>query len=267
MSRPVNSSERMIEAIREVRIIPLFRSGVPGWSIEELTPPECWFYTSDELGPWDWKVDAVREGDIAYGKFLSGKAAFATVEWYRHLMNWRRANPRYRMALGEPFAAKTRSEALMQLLSPIALEAVRENGSMETAELRHLCGERLSDSQAKSMGDNYKALLKPAVKKNVMDSVLQFLEMGTWVIIGDIRRVYRGPNLEYKGWQRSSITTPDELFGTSAQSGAQPFWAANIENDNDSLAVDCTPEESRRILIDHISGFFPEERDSLVKII
>ncbi len=266
MKGNINSSERMIETIREFGIIPFFRSGVPGWSIEELTAPDCWFYTSDELGPWDWKIDAVREGDIAYGKFLSGKAAFATVEWYRHLMNCRRANPRYRVALGEPFPAKTRSEALMQQLSPIALEAVRENGSLETAELRRICGERLSDSQVKSLGDNYKALLKPAVKKNVMDSVLQFLEMGSWVIIGDIRRVYRGPNLEYKGWQRSSITTPDALFGTSRQSAEQPFWAANIENDAaDPITVDCTPEESGQLLRDHIAGFFPEAGASITR--
>ncbi len=251
--KPINSSERMIEVIRKFGIIPFFRSGVPGWSVEELTDPACWFYTSDVLGPWDWKIDAVREGDIAYGKFLAGKAAFATVEWYRHLMNCRRANPRYRVALGEPFAAKTGSDSLMQTLSPIALEAVRENGSLETAELRHICGEKLQ---------------KPAVKKNVMDSVLQFLEMGTWVVIGDLRRVYRGPNLEYKGWQRSSITSPDELFGTREQSGAQPFWAARIESGTaGSIAVDCTPEESRQLLLDHITKFFPEAEVSISKII
>ncbi len=70
---PINSSERMIETIREVGIIPFFRSGVPLWSIEERTDPGFWFYSSDELGPWDWKIDAVQSGDIAYGKFLGRK--------------------------------------------------------------------------------------------------------------------------------------------------------------------------------------------------
>ena len=86
-----------------------------GWSIEEMTAPGCWFTDEEEggtLGPWDWKIEAVREGDIAYGKYLGGKAAFATVEWYRELMNWRRSIPKYRMALGESFKASTSSEKL-----------------------------------------------------------------------------------------------------------------------------------------------------------
>lgn len=266
--RIINSAETMIGAIRKFGVIPFFRSGIPGWSIEELTDPECWFYTSDVLGPWDWKIDAVREGDISYGKFLSSKASFATAEWYRHLMNWRRANPKYRMALGEKFPAKTRSEKLLKYLSPTALEAIRENGALEMSELRSICGKKVTDSQIRSLGGKYAEVLRPAVKKNVMDTVMQFLDMGTWTVIGDFRRVYRGPNLEYTGWQRSSVTRPDDLFRTDAQSSGMPFWASRFEDEEaDAIAVDCTPEESRLILIDHICGFFPEEREAISKII
>ena len=264
----INSAETMIGTIRKFGIIPFFRSGIPGWSVEELTDPECWFYTSDVLGPWDWKIDAVREGNIAYGKFLSSKASFATTEWYRHLMNWRRANPKYRMALGEQYQAKTRSEKLLKYLSPLALEAIRENGSLEMSELRSICGKQVTDYQIKSLGGKYREVLRPAVKKNVMDSVMQFLDMGTWTVIGDFRRVYRGPNLEYTGWQRSSITRPDDLFHSDVQSSGQPFWANIFEDDGaDAAAVDCTPEESRQILIEHISEFFPKEKDAISKII
>ena len=266
--RIINSAETMIGAIRKFGVIPFFRSGIPGWSIEELTDPECWFYTSDVLGPWDWKIDAVREGDISYGKFLSSKASFATAEWYRHLMNWRRANPKYRMALGEKFPAKTRSEKLLKYLSPTALEAIRENGALEMSELRSICGKKVTDSQIRSLGGKYAEVLRPAVKKNVMDTVMQFLDMGTWTVIGDFRRVYRGPNLEYTGWQRSSVTRPDDLFRTDAQSSGMPFWASRFEDEEaDAIAVDCTPEESRRILIDHICGFFPGEREAISKMI
>ena len=263
--RPVNSPESMIELIRKVGIIPFFRSGIPGWSIEDRTDPDFWFYSSDVLGPWDWKIDAVRQGDIAYGKFLAGKASFATVEWYRHLMNVRRADPKYRMALGERFQVRTKSEKLLKYLSPVALEAVRKNGSLETAELRRICGEKVTDSQIRSLGAKYRDVLRPAVKKNVMDSVMQFLDMGTWTVIGDFRRVYRGPNLEYTGWQRSSVTTPDNLFGSAGQSEGQPFWAKIIESGD--TAVNCTPQESRQILIDHLAAFLPGERDALSGII
>ena len=46
--RPIDSPERMIEVIREHGIIPFFRCGVPGWSIEEMTAPGCWF-TDEEI--------------------------------------------------------------------------------------------------------------------------------------------------------------------------------------------------------------------------
>mgnify|MGYP003558195713 FL=1 len=95
----VYSPKSMINAIKEIGIIPFSKNIVPGWSIQEITDPDFWFTTSDQLGPWDWKVEAVREG-IVYGKFISRKSTFATVEFYRHLMNWRRSLPKYQIPVG-----------------------------------------------------------------------------------------------------------------------------------------------------------------------
>ena len=83
----VNGPEAMLETIRELGIVPFFENLIPGYSIEEMTPKENWFDTQDDLSytPWDWKIPCVQSGEIAYGKFLlGGKAAFATVEWYRN---------------------------------------------------------------------------------------------------------------------------------------------------------------------------------------
>ncbi len=266
----INSAETMIGMIRKFGIVPFFRCGIPGWSIEENTDPNYWFYTSDELGPWDWKIDVVHEGDIAYGKFLSRKAAFATVEWYRHLMNWRRSAPKYRVALGAKCPAKTNGEKLLKYLAPMALQAIKENGALEMTDLRRICGERVTDYQIRTLGKNYQSLLRPSVKKNIIDTVMQFLDMGTWTVIGDFKRVYRGPTLEYKGWQRSSITTPDALFGCAAetQRSENPFWTKYLSEESaPAVRIDCTPEESRELLINHILEFFPAERENLEKII
>ena len=247
-SKDINSPEAMVRAIRRFGVLPFFRNAVPGWSVEEMTAPGYWFFEEeDELGPWDWKVDVVREGDIAYGKFLGGKAAFATVPWYRELMNWRRSLPRYRIALGEEYKAATAGERQMQRLSPVALGAIREAGALESRELRLRCG----------------------VKKNVMDTVTQFLQMGTWTVIGDIQRVYRGADLHYSGWQRASHTTPDELFGSDTPGSDAPFWARRFEDSAGQAPVpSCTPEESRRKLIDHVLGFFADaDLKALQKII
>lgn len=281
----IDSAAAMVAAVRHFGIIPFFKCGVPGWSVEELTPPEHWFFSSDELGPWDWKIDVVREGDIAYGKFLGGKAAFATVEFYAHLMNWRRSLPKYRAALGEKHPAKTRSEKLMKVLSPAALSLIKENGAASSTEIRAAVTAAVTPSLIRSLGASYKANLVP-VKKSVCDTVVQFLEMGTWTVIGDFTRVYRGPNAEYSGWQRSSHATPDALFGNPAASGRAatvdatvPFWAKFIDptmgEDNpmttpsssgtdrprNPLELDCTPAESREFLIRHVRSFFPDADD------
>ena len=240
----IGSPEAMTAAIRHYGILPFFRCGIPGWSVEELTAPGCWIFEDDTdvLGPWDWKIDAVREGDIAYGKFLGGKAAFATVQWYRELMVWRRSQARWRMALGERFKASSQHDKLMKALAPIALDAIREAGALESRELRTICAQRLTPAQLRSLGADYRKKLTPTVRKNVMDSVVQFLQMGTWTVIGDFERVYRSPQLTYEGWQRASNTTPDELFSLLPGFDAAPAG---------------TPEQSREAIIGHILSFFP----------
>lgn len=251
--RPIHSPEAMITEIRRYGVLPFFKCGVPGWSVEERTAPGCWIFEDDEavLGPWDWKIDAVREGDIAYGKFLGGKAAFATVEWYRELMNWRRSQPRWRMAEGGRYKASSQSDKLMKVLAPLALDAIRTAGALEMKELRMICARRLTAEQIQALGTRYRPMLTPMVKKNVMDSVIQFLQMGTWTVIGDFERVYRGPDLSYSGWQRASNTTPDELFA------APPLPLASAHPVTDPLATPLTPAASRMRLIEHIQDFFP----------
>ena len=259
--RPINSPSKMSEVVRRFGIIPFFKGAVNGWSIEEMTAPGCWFDDGPDsvtLGPWDWKIDVVREGDIAYGKFLGGKAAFATVQWYRELMNWRRSLPRYRMALGEPYKAVSSSDKLLKCLSGPVLDIIRREGAVETSRLRSLCAEAVTPAMLRALDPRYKTLLTPSVKKNVMDSIVQFLQSGTWSVIGDFERVYRGPDLHYNGWQRASNTTPDELFsGYGSDGGEQPFWVRAIEGGAAGVSVPRTPEQSRSLLISHVLEFFP----------
>lgn len=287
--RPIDSPEAMIAAIRHFGVLPFFRCGVPGWSVEELTAPGCWFSGEEDtfLGPWDWKIDAVREGDIAYGKFLGGKAAFATVTWYRELMNWRRSQPRWRLALGERYKALTQSDKLMKVLAPLALAAIQEAGALEMRELRTICARKLMPAQLKTLGPRYRPMLTPSIKKNVMDSVIQFLQMGTWTVIGDFERVYRGPELTYRGWQRASNTTPDDLFAIPvlpASSALADFPVAPVESVASAapvassipvapatpvasapLVTTLAPAVSRARLMAHVLAFFPSADPKLLE--
>lgn len=175
----VNSAEAMVQAVQEAGLIPFFENIIPGYSIEELTPREYWFDgEEDTLGPWDWKIACVQSGDIAYGKFLlGGKAAFATFEVYRELVNWRRSRKEY-----QPSPDQQR-----------VLDYLAEHGSVEMKDVRHLLG----------------------LKKSAADALMTRLQMQTRVITGDIARVYRGEDLHYNGWQVSTFCTPESLFEDS----------------------------------------------------
>ena len=181
----VKGWESMLSLIREAGIIPFFSNPLRGWSVEEHTPAQFWF-TDEQLGPWDWKIECVRSGDIAYGKFLwGGKAAFATVEWYAELMNWRRSLPKY-----QPLPDQQR-----------VLDYLAGHDTIGIKEIRGLLG----------------------IKKSAADALITRLQMQCRVVTGDITRVYRGPDLHYNGWQVSSFCTPESLFCDDALPGPGGF--------------------------------------------
>ena len=217
----VTDSISMLEAIKVVGIIPFFENPVRGYSIEELTPPGFWL-TDEQLGPWDWKVDVVQSGEIVYGKFLcGGKASFATPEWYAHLRNWRLSQERH----------KPTEEGQK------VLDMIGKDGSCTARQVRELLG----------------------VKKSKADSVMAGLMQGTRVVIGDIQRVYRGPNLEYKGWQTASYCLPEALF----EHQEEDFGPWHLKGT--SLKCDCTPEESFMKLMEHIRGLYPEATENDIR--
>ena len=170
----VTGWESMLALIRELGIVPFFSNPIAGYSVEEHTPRDLWF-TDENLGPWDWKIECVRSGDIAYGKFLwGGKASFARADVYRELINWRRSLPKY---------SPTHDQQTV-------LDYLAEHGSVSVPEVRQLLG----------------------VKKSAADALLSKLQMQTRIVTGDIERVYRGPALTYNGWQRCSFCSPEALF-------------------------------------------------------
>lgn len=187
----IGSAEAMLDTILELGIVPFFQNVIPGYSIEEMTLADHWFDTQENLTftPWDWKIPCVQSGEVAYGKFLlGGKAAFATVEWYRELRNYRQSLPKY-----QPDASQ------QQILDYLA-----QNGSIGIKETRGLLG----------------------IKKGQADALITRLMMQCRVVTGDIIRVFRGPDLHYNGWQTSSFCTPEDLFDTSAVPFFAGFEAA-----------------------------------------
>ena len=216
----------MVQSVQEAGLIPFFENIIPGYSIEELTPREYWFDgEEDTLGPWDWKIACVQSGDIAYGKFLlGGKAAFATFEVYRELVNWRRSRKEY-----QPSPDQQR-----------VLDYLSEHGSVEMKDVRHLLG----------------------LKKSAADALMTRLQMQTRVITGDIARVYRGEDLHYNGWQVSTFCTPEALFEDSAPApGGFPFEAFLERR---TLHTGRAPSESYEFLADIVRKNAPDASDAQI---
>lgn len=65
----------------------------------------------------------------------------------------------------------------------------------------------------KKVGCQEEKYLIPKVTKQAVDFLLGFLDVGTWTVVGDKSRVYRGPNFVCEGWQRNTVATPEALSG------------------------------------------------------
>lgn len=76
-------------AIEDFGCIPLYRSAVPGYSIEELFPQAQW-YTGTEDDPWTLREILAQDEDIIYAKLFDHKAGFAHRRVYGDLLNIRR---------------------------------------------------------------------------------------------------------------------------------------------------------------------------------
>lgn len=172
----VVSEQTMYRTICECGMIPFFAGPVPGYSVEEKTSAEYWFGgDAGVLGPWDWKIGCIQSGDIFYGKYLcGGKAAFATLEWYRELRNYRQSLEKYALQPGP-------QTEIMDYLNG--------NGTITIKEVRGILG----------------------IKKSAADALITRLQMQCRVVTGDITRVYRGEDLHYNGWQVSSFCRPEDL--------------------------------------------------------
>ncbi len=85
----LRSADELRTLVNEIGCIPLFRSCIPGFSVEELTPDEYWF-KEDTVGPWEWRTEIAASREIAYAKLFKNKYAFVSMEIYPHLANYRR---------------------------------------------------------------------------------------------------------------------------------------------------------------------------------
>lgn len=90
MPQPKIHNAKELEAlVQQMGFLPFFTCAVPNFSIEEFTPSRYWFVDGVD-GPWEWRMELVRRGVVAYGKLFAKKAGLVSREWYPNLANYRR---------------------------------------------------------------------------------------------------------------------------------------------------------------------------------
>lgn len=182
----IHSCAQLIEVVQQIGFLPLLRSGIPGFSAEEMVADDCHYQLLPDGGwdwpLWNWKGPAVNEGNSVYGKFFNGKAGFVSRAWWPDLCNHRRAT---RPTLQEGSI----EEAILAVLS--------EHGSLITRELRAACG-----------------FTGPKMRSR-FDAYVTHLQMGCRIVTEDFVYPIDRHGHQY-GWGWSLLTTPEQLYGREA---------------------------------------------------
>ncbi len=180
----IRSREDLVGLIGELGFLPAFRNAVPGFSVEDCIAPEYWF-SGDGEGFWEWKGPVIRESGCAYGKLLSGRAAFLTPDWYRELANYRRD--------GYDFDARW-DEGLAAARDKQVFDVLWERGSLLSRELNRLS----------SGGGSRKDFAE----------VMTRLQMQGYVVISNFEYEVNRRGEPY-GWGVTRYETPESRFGAA----------------------------------------------------
>ena len=184
--KDIYSAAGLMAYIQEVGFLPLLRSGVYGFSAEEVVADDCRYVVFPDGGwdwpLWKWKGTIVTEGNCVYGKFFDKKAGFISREWWPDFFNYRRSKHLI------PAEGSIEETILLTL---------QEQGSLITRELRAACG------------------FDGPRMRSKFDGFVTRLQMGCYIVTEDFVYPTDKHGREY-GWGWSLLTIPETLFGRDA---------------------------------------------------
>lgn len=174
----IRGMEDLTAAIRQAGILPFFANPVRGWSVEEHIDPGIWF--TDRDGPWEWKGQLASEKICVYGKFVRGKAAFISPEWFADLANWRRE--------GYDWSSRV-EEGLAPYKDRLLMRYLEDHPQVLSKYAKRECG----------FSKGY-------------DSTVTRLQMQTYVVLSDFRYSISREGVPY-GWGNAVLEPADRWLG------------------------------------------------------
>ena len=185
----LRSPEDLVNRVRDLGFLPLFRNSVPGFSVEEMTFAPDWWTGNEQIDPWEWRRLLADGAQVAYGKFFDRKAGFLSLEWLPVFANWRRDGYDFD-ALWDDEKAPFRFKKIMDCFA--------EKPEWFSFDLRHRAG------------------FGKGGEKN-FEGVVTELMMRTYLTVRDFRCRTNREGKPY-GWHVAVYTTPESLWGTEAVS-------------------------------------------------
>ena len=180
----VHNYDELRQLINRVGFLPLFRNEIEGFSVEEFADPSYW-WTGDPLrDPWEWRKDATRDPEMAYGKFFAGKAGMISREWLPLFISSRRGGYDFE-SLWFSGKVQFRQKKIMDCLTGVP--------EMPGWQLKREAG------------------FGKGGEKN-FDGTMTALQNMLYVVISDFRPKKNKFGLDY-GWDVSVYSRPEELWG------------------------------------------------------
>lgn len=234
----IEHQQQVEELIRRWGFLPFFKNCIPGFSIEEMTPPDLLFGDDFNQGPWGWKGPIIANWESAYGKFFRGKAGFISLQWLPDFINWRRS----------AYPLQKQSKDAKHIL-----KVLQENESMISRDLKNASGFTLS---RKRNTFNPNDPSKPVENKRngmAFDTLIAQLEMGTQVCIADFEYLISKKGEPY-GWGLARYCTPEAMYPELFP------LKQHVEGR--------TPRQSRTHMLNHLCAELPDvDRKILEKLI
>ena len=180
----LHSPRELIGRVNDCGFLPLFRNGVPGFSVEEMSCSEDWWCDDPARDPWIWRAVCAGSGEVAYGKFFDGKAGFVSLAWLPVFANWRRGGYDFDARWDEGLAS-LRQKKIMDLFADAS-----EHFSFEA---------RQSAGFGRGGEKNF-------------EGVVTQLQMQSYLVIRDFRCRKNRRGEDY-GWAIAVLATPESIWG------------------------------------------------------
>lgn len=180
----VHDFGELSELIRQAGFLPLFRNGIEGFSVEEHANPHYWWTGNEERDPWEWRKQAARSREMAYGKFFGGKAGIISREWLPLFMAYRRN--------GYDFESLWYAGQVLFRQKKV-MDCLREAPELPGWQLKRLAG------------------FSSGGEKN-FEGTMTALQDKFFAVISDFRRRKNKFGLDY-GWDVSVYARPESVWG------------------------------------------------------